>query len=314
MKLNYRDKVILGVLLAVVIAIAGFVGLIKPKNEEIKEDEALLATKQEEQADLEARIARIEPLKNGINETYEETDKLIQDFIPLEEIDTPMEVDEYMQHFAEECGIRIDNLEITANKEVGLDYYYLESDGMPSQNMRNLADLNGDYAKQDSETYAESNSLSQRNVENVIQAQYGIRLTGTREALCDYLKAIEELKKTIIVNQVRIEDYSFGADALTAEGGTPQPTTTAPDEEETTPETPDENTEQPETDTDVTQDENTDQPETDTETPESDTEAEVPVPAQAPAQLTIDDANTLSVQLIISLYSVYDMPEPNTEE
>lgn len=304
MKLNYRDKVILGILLAVVIAIAGFVGLIKPKNEEIKEDEALLIEKQEEQADLEARIARIEPLKNNIDDTYEETSKLIEDFIPLSEIDTAMEVDQYMQHYAEECGVRIDNLEISANKESTIDYYYLESDGMPSQNMRDLADLNGDYAEQDAKDNAESNSLSQRNVETIIQSQYGVKVTGTREALWNYLKAIEDLKKTVIVNQVRIEDYSFGADKLEKEGGSVQ----TPVEEETT---PDENTDQPETNPD----ENADQPEEET-TPDENagTETETPEPAQAPEALTIDDANTSSIQLVISLYSVYDMPKPNTEE
>ncbi|MDE6672417.1 MAG: hypothetical protein K2K16_09480 [Ruminococcus sp.] len=304
MKLNYRDKVILGILLAVVIAIAGFVGLIKPKNEEIKEDEALLIEKQEEQADLEARIARIEPLKNNIDDTYEETSKLIEDFIPLSEIDTAMEVDQYMQHYAEECGVRIDNLEISANKESTIDYYYLESDGMPSQSMRDLADLNGDYAEQDAKDNAESNSLSQRNVETIIQSQYGVKVTGTREALWNYLKAIEDLKKTVIVNQVRIEDYSFGADKLEKEGGSVQ----TPVEEETT---PDENTDQPETNPD----ENADQPEEET-TPDENagTETETPEPAQAPEALTIDDANTSSIQLVISLYSVYDMPKPNTEE
>ncbi|MDE5557668.1 MAG: hypothetical protein K2J32_08260 [Ruminococcus sp.] len=295
MKLNYRDKVILGILLAVIIAIAGFVGLIKPKNEEIKEDEALLVVKQEEQADLEARIARIQPLKTNIDETYEETNKLISDFIPLSEIDSAVKVDQYMQHYAEECGVRIENLEISANKESSLDYYYLESEGLPSQEMRDMADLNGEYAEQDAKYNAESNALSQRNVETIIQSQYGVKVTGTKEALWNYLKAIEELKKTMIVNQVRIEDYSFGADALEAEGGTPQPSVdeTAPDEEQ--PETTDENAEQP---VETTPDES----------------AETPAPAQAPAQLTIDEADTSEIQLVISLYSVYDMPKPNTEE
>lgn len=300
MKLNYRDKVILGILLAVVIAIAGFVGLIKPKNEEIKEDEALLVTKQEEQADLEARIARIQPLKSNIDETYEETSKLIADFIPLEDIDTPVEVDQYMQHYAEECGVRIDNLEISANKESSLDYYYFESDGMPSQDMRDMADLNGDYATGDAETNAEQNALSQRNVETVVQSQYGVKVTGTREALWSYLKAIEELNKTMIVNQVRIDDYSFGADALEAEGSVAPAST--PEETEN----PDE------TQNDTNFDENAEQPaET---TPDENADAETPEPAPAPEALTIDAADTSSVQVVISLYSVYDMPKPNTEE
>ena len=43
MKLNYRDLVILGILLALAILIAGFFLLIKPKNEEIKTNKETLA-------------------------------------------------------------------------------------------------------------------------------------------------------------------------------------------------------------------------------------------------------------------------------
>lgn len=296
MKLNYRDKVILGILLAVVILIAGFVGLVKPKNEEIKEDEATLIAKQEEQADLEARIARIEPLKTNINEVYEETAKLTSDFMPLSEISSASQLDQYMQHYAEECGVRIENLEIASAREATINYYYNEMEALPAADMLASADLNGDYEKAQNEIMAESNSLSQRNVETVIQSQYGVKVTGTREAIWKYLKAVEELKKTMIVNQVNIEDYSFGADKAEEEGG--QPATSA--DAETQPADA-ENGEQP---TDAG---------TEGEAP-ADTGNETPVPAPAPEALTIDEANTSSVQIVISLYSVYDMPKPNTEE
>lgn len=294
MKLNYREKVILGILLAVVILIAGFVGLIKPKNEEIKTDEATLVAKQEEQADLEARIARIEPLKNNIDETYEETNKLISDFIPLTDVDSPMKIDQYMQHYAEECGVRIDNLEISALKEESLDYYYSETESLPASAMLDSADLNGDYATAQNELFAESTALSQRNVETVIQSQYGIRVTGTREALWNYMKAVEELKKTMIVNQVSIDDYSFGANKAEEEGNAQPTTSTTPDN----PENPENPEGQPAGETPAT----------------PDAGAETPTPAPAPEALTIDDANTSSIQIVISLYSVYDMPKPNTEE
>lgn len=293
MKLNYRDKVILGVLLAVIVLIAGFVGLIKPKNEEIKEDEATLIAKQEEQADLEARIAKIEPLKTNINDTYEETAKLTADFMPLSEIDTPTELDQYMQHYAEECGVRIENLEVSSAKEAQLNYYYNAVESLPASNMLASADLNGDYSTAQNELMAESNALSQRNVETVIRSQYGVMVTGTKDALWQYLKAVEELKKTMLVNQVSIADYSFGADKAGEEGTVSS----------TTPE-----------DTETVGDENADQPSDENAETPADTGAEVPAPAPAPESLTIDEANTSSIQIVISLYSVYDMPKPNTEE
>ena len=66
MKLNYRDLVILGILLALAILIAGFFLLIKPKNEEIKSNKASLATLEEERSQIEDKIREIEPLKQDI--------------------------------------------------------------------------------------------------------------------------------------------------------------------------------------------------------------------------------------------------------
>lgn len=290
MKFTYRDKIILGIVLAVIILIAGFVGLIKPKNEEIATDEITLINKQEEQADLEARIAKIQPLKDDIDQVYEDTAKLTSDFIPLSDVNNTDKLDQYMQHYAEESGVRIDNLEVSQPKEFSLNYYYTD-EAILASDMVNMADLNGDYANAQEELLAESTALSQRNVETVIQTQYGIRVTGTKEALWKYLKAVEELKKTMLVNQVSISDYSFGADSA-EETASQTPVAENTDEQNTT--------------------ENTEQPADENQTPEANTET--PAPAQAPEALTIDDTDTSSIQIVISLYSVYDMPKPNTEE
>ena len=67
MKLNYRDKVILAVVLALIVLIGGFFGLIKPKSNEIKENKATLAARQAEKADKERKIAKIKPLTEEIS-------------------------------------------------------------------------------------------------------------------------------------------------------------------------------------------------------------------------------------------------------
>lgn len=295
MKLNYRDKVLLGVGLAIFILIIGFIFLIKPKNEEIKEDEKALTAAQEEQADLEARIAKIEPLKTSIDDVYNETSKLTADFVPMSDVNESQKLEQYMQHLAEEAGVRIDELNVSYPKEQELGYYYLEYEDLVSD-MRNSADLNGGYAEAYDETFAEQNALSERNVETLIQTQYGIKVTGTREAVWNYMKAVQELKKTLLINEVDIEDYSFGADRQ--------------EEEQQNPENPEEPT---------STDENGEPTDTGTEAEagaeaEAGTPTDTPEPTPAPAEVTIDDADTSSVQIVISLYSVYDMQKPNTDE
>lgn len=295
MKLNYRDKVLLGVGLAIFILIIGFIFLIKPKNEEIKEDEKALTAAQEEQADLEARIAKIEPLKTSIDDVYNETSKLTADFVPMSDVNESQKLEQYMQHLAEEAGVRIDELNVSYPKEQELGYYYLEYEDLVSD-MRNSADLNGGYAEAYDETFAEQNALSERNVETLIQTQYGIKVTGTREAVWNYMKAVQELKKTLLINEVDIEDYSFGADRQEEEqqnaGNPEEPTAT------------DENGEPTDAGTEA---------EAGAEA-EAGTPTDTPEPTPAPTEVTIDDADTSSVQIVISLYSVYDMQKPNTDE
>ena len=57
MKLNYRDKVILGIILAVFIIIGGYVGLIKPLRANIKDNEDKRTEVEDERDKIERRIA-----------------------------------------------------------------------------------------------------------------------------------------------------------------------------------------------------------------------------------------------------------------
>ena len=110
------------------------------------------------------------------------------------------------------------------------------------------------------------------------------------------MKGVQELKKTLLINEVDIEDYSFGADRQ--------------EEEQQNPENPEEPT---------ATDENGEPTDAGTEAEagaeaEAGTPTDTPEPTPAPAEVTIDDADTSSVQIVISLYSVYDMQKPNTDE
>ncbi|MDE5583421.1 MAG: hypothetical protein K2J08_06930 [Ruminococcus sp.] len=287
MKLNYRDKVILGIILAIVIAVLGFVFMIKPKNEEIKTDEETLKAKQTEQAELETKIARIEPLKKSIEETYEETAKMTEDFVDIEDISSTEKLDKFLREYAEECGVRIDELNVAYPKEKVLKYYYLEYEDLIS-NMRESADLNGMYSLAYDSLMAEQNALKDRTAETLIQTQYGIRVTGTREAVWKYMKTIEDLKKSILIDEVDIADYSFGAN--TVEDTASEPAETPEEAGEPT----DEGAE--------------------AENPAEGENPEVPAPAEAPAPITISNSDTSSVEIVMSLYSVYDMQKPDIEE
>lgn len=211
MKLNYREKVILGVFLAVVIAIAGFVLLIKPKNQAIKDDKATLANKELERDEVQAKIDAIKPLQDEIEKTYTDTNKLTDDFVDYDEIYRTEKFDMFMQHFAEENEVKIRTLSVGNLGEKSIKYYYFET-ALANNALFSSADLNGDRQSEFDAENAESTALSQRTVENVLGADYAISVTGKKENIWDFMQAIADQEDTILIDAVNIADYTFGAD------------------------------------------------------------------------------------------------------
>lgn len=270
MKLNYRDKIILAIVLAIAILLAGFFVLIKPKTQDIKSHKATLSERQDKKAEIERDIAKIEPLKEKIHETYVETNKLAEIFVPLSDINHPLLLDEYMQKFADENNVEIKTLELASPKVGALKYYYLPYEDI-GVDLRSAADVNGDLQKQVDEESAEATALSQRTVESLFLTQYGLSINGKKEDIWNYLKAIEDYDKAVVINSVEISDYSFGKDAAEKEGT--QVTSTPSEGEEGE-------------------------------------EGEETAAATTSTEIT----DTSDAKIVISLYSVYNMSEPNTEE
>lgn len=244
MKLNYRDLVILGILLAIAILVAGFFLLIKPKNEEIKSNKASLATLEQERSEVDSKVAEIEPLKTEIKGIYNDTMKLSDPFVDYNSIVNARKLDQYMQHFAEDCKVKVMTLnasELTTNQ---LSYYYFTPLFLAEDQLAQ-ADLNGNRQEAINAAKAESNALSTRTAENVISGQYSISVTGKKEDIWNYMKALEEQEETIIINSVTLGNVEF---------------------------------------------------------------------KETPGQRTGNDDEEATAQFVITLYSVYDLAEPNVEE
>lgn len=285
MKLNYREKVILAIVAAIAIMLAGFFLLIKPKNEDIKDHEAELETKQAEKQKIEADIARIDPLIKQIDKTYEETKKLTGDFVDASKISTPEKLDQYMQNIASETGVEIVELNVDVPKSSSIKYYYRTYETLLS-GMMSSADLNGEYAAAEAKLSEESTQLSQRTAEDAISTEYGVLIRGTREQVFDYLKAVEDLGDTTLIKNVEINDYTFGA-AEALEDLVNQVNQAVQNQPAETPEGE--------------------------EGAENNNEQEQQQPEiQVSPVLTGESDGTSTVKIIISLYSVYDMPKPDT--
>ena len=212
MKLNYRDKIILGALLAFVILLGGFFLLIKPKYTAIKDNKATLERVKNEKKEIDDKIAEIPGIKKEIKEKYDATTKLTNDFVEYNDIYNPRKVDQYMQHFAEENEVKVLSLQVRELSTANLDYYYFKP-SFVGEDMLKKSDLNGDKQAAMNEEKAESEALKSRTKESVISTTYTINVEGERENIWNYLKALEDQDKTMIIDMVSLKNIIIDEDA-----------------------------------------------------------------------------------------------------
>lgn len=202
MKLTYRDKVILGIVLAIAILLTGYFLLIKPKNQAIKDDNKKLDKLKVTETDYKQKIAQIDPLKANIEEIVNDTNQITSKFVAKDNVSDPVRLDQFMQHFANDNEIRITSLAAGDMKESKIPYYYAAVANEIGSGLRTIADINGDYQAQLDSANAEKNQLSEREVGIVLQTQYGIEAVGTRKHLWELMEELENREDTIIIDQV----------------------------------------------------------------------------------------------------------------
>lgn len=209
MKLTYRDRIILLIVLSIAILAIGFFALIRPRINDIKESDARLTQVKGKWEDIEKEINKIPGLQKKINETYEESKKISKNFVPVKNY--AYEVDQYMQQYADECNVIIQTMEATDLQEMPLEYYYTNY-VLLEGTMFEKADINGNYKAGFDQTYNSDLTLAERNVETVLGQQYGIEVIGSKEEIWNYLKKIADINEAVVITDVEIEDYYFGMD------------------------------------------------------------------------------------------------------
>lgn len=208
MKLNNREKIILGVVLAIAFLLMALLGFVRPEVQKIKADKVVRTEKQEEKAEVDRKIDMIPTLTKRINETYEETKKLSDDFVEINNIANTYDLDQLLQSYAEENEVKIIDLSAGEIGDKTLNYYYLESKEL-AKDFFASADLNGGYTDMRDKQQAEEIALKDRNEETVMAAQYGVKVRGKKENIWKYMQAIADQDETIIINSVDILDYTF---------------------------------------------------------------------------------------------------------
>lgn len=217
MKMNSRDKTILIGLLTFIIVIAGIFGLIRPKINDVKDDEAALKKTKAEWEELDAKIKEIKPLQDEIKKTYEDSKKVSAEFMKFDIFEEEngtyrtYKLDQYMQPIIDKCELEVITEDLGSLTTKTLGYYYVEPE-VVSTSMFDLADVNGNYQAAVDEQLAASNALGERTQEELKTIQYGFKAKGTRENIWAFMDEIKELKVSGLIDSVNIDDYTFGED------------------------------------------------------------------------------------------------------
>ncbi len=289
MKLNYRDKIILAVILALAILALSYFGLIKKKSQEITDNKARLADLKSQQEEIQQKIDMIPTLKQKIQAVYDDTNNITSIFVDRKNVEGTAILDQYMRKFADENKVRIVELEAKNPQVEKIEYYYYEMDDEEKE-LRKAADLSGSLEADYKVSSAENDALSARNVESIIRTQYGIKVVGTKAEIWAYLKAIKDYDEAITIDSVNIQDYSFGEDAAKKEGI--ELSNSAEDIEKMK--------------ADAIQEGMTDE---EIEAALAAIDAQVSSVTSNGKEIT----NTSQVEIAISLYSVYNMSEPDLD-
>lgn len=204
MKLNYRDKVILGIFLAAMILVGGFFGFIKPKNDDIKAEKKTLEAEEKKEDEIRAKIKQISTLEDTITEIVDNTNDITKKFVDKDEVNNTVLLDEFMMHFANENSIRITNLAVSDMSESTLNYYFITQQDIGS-GLRELADFTGEYQKEADENKAEQNQLNDREKPTLLKTEYAFEAECTKENLWKLMDEIEKYDDAILITNMSYE-------------------------------------------------------------------------------------------------------------
>ena len=203
MKLSYREKIILMIVVAVMTLAVGFFVVIKPKINTISQSKTLLTQKQAEKVAVDEKIKTAEAITKKLKDTYDEDKKLSEFFMP--EVNT-YEVDQFLSEKWEQNNIKVTTLELTPMKETDLEFYVPEGEH-PVYALQVAADLNGTLPSGylDSANQTGVKKTCEKAALSVAKISFVAKLDDVKA----FLDTIDSLDKSVIVSQLDIKDATL---------------------------------------------------------------------------------------------------------
>ena len=123
MKMSYRDKVILTVLVFLITVLVGGMTVIKSSVQKLQTTTVTYKQKKQEEAAVQAKLATKQDLESQIDSAYKECKKIGEFFLP--EMKT-YQMDQYVSHMFTENEIEITDIVFEETAAEDVEYYAYE--------------------------------------------------------------------------------------------------------------------------------------------------------------------------------------------
>ncbi|MGN1107453.1 MAG: hypothetical protein ACI4RH_12430 [Huintestinicola sp.] len=125
MKLSYRDKVIIIVVSVLVVLGVGIFCFAKPKYEDLQVSKERLAAKEDEKAQVDAKMDTLEGLKKQLEDSIDAVVKDQEQFLSEKEYGDTYQISKYlMETFAPVSDLTITSVTLDPLQETELDAYF----------------------------------------------------------------------------------------------------------------------------------------------------------------------------------------------
>ena len=219
MKLGYRDRIILLVVLVIAILGIGIMVFIKPQWKKLKENEKKFEEVDKKWTETLAEFESINGKRESIMKKRDEAYNMTLDF--TDEMDA-VALDQFLQEkfintdqFKADKVKLVSELKVADEKSTAMSYYYYKPETVVYPLYEN-ADFDGSIKVETQKKLRESTVLSAKSAQNIGAGVASFTIKCKRENAMALIDQVHEYavqnKDAMLLQSVRITDYDFNTD------------------------------------------------------------------------------------------------------
>lgn len=209
MKMSYRDRMIALIVIVVALILAGIFAIVKPVTTKISSNKSTLASVTAEKEDIENTISKIPSLGEAIQSEYEESKSYAEKFTDSRK---GYEADQYIQEYFNSNSVEVLSMSVQEPTTQTISFYSY-APNIVTYPLLEAADINGTIAAETAEKLQTSTVLAGLETQDVEMYSVNVDFLSKKDDLLALVDSIKDLDENIIITDLSISDYTFGAEA-----------------------------------------------------------------------------------------------------